>query len=57
MHSGSERLIGRTAHEGVQAPEPTLVTPCIGFTPDRGKHTCHAIPRKPNPVKKTTGLG
>ena len=55
MHSGSERLIGRTAHEGVQAPEPTLVTPCIGFTPDRGKHTCHAIPRKPNPVKKPPG--
>ena len=27
MHSDSERLIGRTAHEGEQAPEPTLVDP------------------------------
>ena len=25
MHSDSERLIGRTAQEGEQAPEPTLV--------------------------------
>ena len=50
MHGGSERLIGRTAHEGVQAPEPTLVTPCIGLTPDRGI-TCPCFRASPTTDK------